>query len=134
MYTGARLRRKREEAPMRVLIADNQSRVRFALWALLARQPGLELVGEASCAHDLLEQARATGPDLLLLGWELTGLDAASTLSALRETCPALRVIALSGRAEARQAALEAGADVFVSKTHPPERLLAAIGIRQNIT
>jgi DNA-binding NarL/FixJ family response regulator len=124
------VQRKREEAPMRVLIADNQSRVRFALRALLARQPGLELVGEANCAPALLEQARVARPDLLVLGWEL--IECASTLAALRQTCPGLRVIALSGRAEARQAALEAGADVFVSKTQPPEQLLAAISICQN--
>jgi DNA-binding NarL/FixJ family response regulator len=36
-------------------------------------------------------------------------------------------VIALSGRSEARLAALSAGADAFVSKGDPPERLLAAI-------
>jgi CheY-like chemotaxis protein len=36
-------------------------------------------------------------------------------------------VIALSGRPEARQAALEAGVDDFVSKVDPPNRLLAAI-------
>jgi DNA-binding NarL/FixJ family response regulator len=124
------MRRKREEAPMRVLIADNQSRVRFALRALLARQAGLELVGEATCAAELLEQARVARPDLLLLGWEL--LESASALVALRQTCPGLRVIALSGRAEARQAALQAGADLFVSKTQPPEQLLAAISICQN--
>ena len=38
-----------------------------------------------------------------------------------------LRVIALSGRPEARQAALEAGASAFVSKGDPPEFLLEAI-------
>jgi CheY-like chemotaxis protein len=36
-------------------------------------------------------------------------------------------VIALSGRPEARQAALLAGADSFVSKADPPDRLLVAI-------
>jgi CheY-like chemotaxis protein len=39
-----------------------------------------------------------------------------------------LPVIALSGRHEARRAALAAGANAFVSKTDPPETLLAAIG------
>lgn len=115
---------------MRVLIADSQSRVRFALRALLARQPGLEVVGEANCAADLLEQARVARPDLLVLGWEL--LESASALAVLRQTCPGLHIIALSGRAEARQAVLEAGADLFVSKTQPPEQLLAAINICQN--
>ena len=32
-------------------------------------------------------------------------------------------MIALSGRPEARQAALDAGVDAFVSKGDPPERL-----------
>jgi hypothetical protein len=36
-------------------------------------------------------------------------------------------VIALSGRPEARQAALGAGADAFASKGDPPERVLAVI-------
>ncbi len=48
-------------------------------------------------------------------------------LSALRGVCPDLFVIALSGRTEMRRAALDAGADAFVYKCDPPERLLAAI-------
>jgi len=48
-------------------------------------------------------------------------------LSALRGVCPGLFVIALSGRTEMRRAALDAGADAFVYKCDPPERLLAAI-------
>lgn len=114
---------------MRVLIADDGSKVRFALQVLLDRQPGLEVVGEAVCAKDLLAQIKTTHPDLVLLGWELSGLDALGSVSALREACAHLTVIALSGRPEARQAALQAGADAFVSKTAPPEHLLAAIRV-----
>ncbi|MGD9099116.1 MAG: response regulator transcription factor [Anaerolineae bacterium] len=113
---------------MRILIADGQSKVRFALQVLLERQPGLEVVGEAVYAQDLLAQAEATQPELVLLSWELSCLAQVGSLSALRQACPDLRVIALSGRPEARQAALDAGADAFVSKIDPPERLLAAIG------
>jgi len=112
---------------MRILLADDQPRVRFALRVLLERQPGLEVVGAALDADDLLAQAEATCPDLVLLGWELPGLIAVDSLSALRRICPDLFVIALSGRPEARRAALVAGANTFVSKTDPPERLLAAI-------
>ena len=49
-------------------------------------------------------------------------------LSALHRVSPDLCVIALSGRLEARRAAPDVGADAFVSKCDPPDRLLAAIG------
>jgi two-component system response regulator DesR len=111
---------------MRILLADDQHRVRFALRVLLERQPGLSLVGEAVDARDLLVQAKDTRPDVVLLDWELPG-QAANLLRTLREVCPCTAVIALSGRSEARKAACAAGADAFVSKIDPPERLLAAI-------
>ncbi len=112
---------------MRILLADNRPRVRFALRALLRQQPGLEIVGEATDAQDLLAHAERACPQVVLLDWELPGLAAADLLSALREVCPNATVIALSGRVQARQLALDAGADAFVSKGDPPERLLAAI-------
>jgi len=101
---------------MRVLLADDQPRVRFALRVLLERQPELKVVGEAIAVEGLLVQTEATRPDLLLLAWELPGLAAVGSLSALRRICPGLFVIALSGRPEARRAALAAGADAFVSR------------------
>ena len=52
---------------------------------------------------------------------------AVDLLPALRQACPALSVIVLSGRPEAEDAALAAGADAFISKADPPEQLLAAI-------
>lgn len=112
---------------MRILLADDQPKVRFALRTLLERQQGLEVVGEARSGPDLNGQIEPTRPDLVLLDWELPGASALDTLSRLRTMYPALRVVALSGRPEARQAALRAGVDAFVSKSDPPERLLAAI-------
>ena len=111
---------------MRILLADEQPKVRFGLRVLLERQPGIKVVGEAVDVEQLLACAELTCPSLLLLGWELPSLTAAS-LSALREVCPGLSVIALSARPEARQEALAAGVDGFVSKTDLPERLLAVI-------
>lgn len=112
---------------MRILLADDQPKVRFALRALLERQPDMQVVGEAGSGPDLSAQIGPTYPDLVLLDWELPGESVADTLSTLRAAYPTLRVIALSGRSEARQAALRAGVDAFVSKSDPPERLLAAI-------
>jgi DNA-binding NarL/FixJ family response regulator len=94
---------------------------------LLERQPGLVVAGETVDAGELLDRAKATRPDVVLVSWELPGLGERDSLSVLRQECPDLIVIALSGRPEARRAALEAGADAFVSKTDPPERLLTLI-------
>ena len=112
---------------MRILLADGQPRVRFALRALLERQPGMQVVGEAMDGDGLLAQAKEACPDLVLLDWGLTRLAGVDLLSALRGLCPGLFVVGISERMGARQAALAAGVDAFVSKADPPERLLAAI-------
>ena len=112
---------------MLILLADDQPKVRFGLRVLLERQPGFAIAGEAKNTEELLTKVQTTCPDLVLLGWELPGLTTNDTLSTLHKACPKSVVIALSGRPEARQAAMKAGADAFVSKAEPPERLLAAI-------
>ena len=112
---------------MQVLLADNQPQVRFGLSVLLEHQPGIEIVGEAANARDLLALSQTTCPDLVLLDWKLPKMQTADLLAHLRELCPGVTVIVLSGRPEARQAALDAGADGFVGKYELPEKLLAAI-------
>ena len=112
---------------MRILLADNQPKVRFALRVLLKRQLGVDVVGEAVNADDMLAKVEMTRPDLLLLAWELPGLAAAKVFALLRKAFPNLMIIVLSGRPEARLAALATGTDAFVSKTDPPERLLDVI-------
>jgi DNA-binding NarL/FixJ family response regulator len=128
---------------MRVLVADDQAAVRAALRRLLKEESGVSVVGEAVRAKDLLAQAKVIQPDLVLLDWELPGLlttdfpgpTSSSTMGEARclllDVLHALhshpKVIALSGRPEVRQEALNAGADDFVSKGDPPERLLTAL-------
>jgi DNA-binding NarL/FixJ family response regulator len=115
---------------MRILIADDDSQVRFALRVLLQQRLGLEVVvvGEAADTNSLQEQVSAKEPDVLLIDWELPGLSPNGSFAALRRTRPQLVVIGMSSRLEARRAALAAGADGFVSKSDAPEYLLKAIG------
>jgi len=110
---------------MRFLLADDQAEVRSALRLLLEQEPGMDVVGEAAGVQELL--ALVAQPDLVLLDWELPGPPAIALLPALRSRYPHVRVIALSGRPEARQEALEAGIDAFVSKGDPPEHLLTVL-------
>lgn len=114
---------------MRVLLADDQPKVRLALRLLLEQQEGIGEIGEAVTGDDLLALAEAKKPDLLLLDWELPGMAMAELLPTLLETCPRLYVITLSSHPEAGPAALAAGANAFVSKTDPPEDLLRAFDL-----
>jgi DNA-binding NarL/FixJ family response regulator len=112
---------------MHIILADDQPKVRFAMRVLLERQSGMVVAGEVANADDLLAQLTTKCAELVLLSWELPGLLRIGSLSALRAMCPGMAVIALSGRPEACRTALAAGADAFVSKSDPPECLLAAI-------
>lgn len=111
---------------MRIVVADRQSKVRFALRTLLGRQKGLEVVGEADTGEELLARVEAACPDLVLLHWRLSDAGP-SLLPALQRVRPGLRVIVLSARQEACGEAMLAGADAFVCKMDPPDKLLAAI-------
>jgi len=71
---------------MRVLLADDQSKVRSALRLLLEQRPGVQILGEAVDATGLLDWMKAACPDLVLLDWELPGLETDSLLPTLRES------------------------------------------------
>ena len=112
---------------MRILLADERAKVRSAVRLLLEEQPDIEVLGEAVDATGLLDWIGATCPDVVLLDWELPGAEPENLVSDIRRGCSGVHVVALSGLPEARQQALRAGADAFVSKGDPPERLLQAI-------
>jgi DNA-binding NarL/FixJ family response regulator len=112
---------------LRVLIADDQPKVRSALRLWFQRQSGLEVTGEAADVAGVREWIQATCPDVVLLDWELPGGDVAGLVAELRARCPGLAVVVLSGRPEAGAEAQAAGVDTFVSKCDPPDRLRLAL-------
>jgi DNA-binding NarL/FixJ family response regulator len=112
---------------MRIMLADDQPKVRLGLRLLLEQEEWASVVGEAAEAKSLLAQVEAAQPDLVLLDWSLQSSERPDLLPALRGCCPGLAVVVLSGQPDAGQQALDAGADAFVSKADPPEQLLAAI-------
>lgn len=112
---------------MRILIADDQVNVRSALALLLEQEPQFEIVGEAADAVGLLQAVCKHAPDLLLLDWELPGLEAEHLLTLLRYEQPHLLVVALSSRPEAEAQAIKAGANAFISKGSLPEQVLTTV-------
>ena len=112
---------------MRIVIADRQVATRSALNMLLTPEEDVDIVGEAGDKEQLLSMVEATQPDVVLLDWELVGSATVGLLADLRALGTSLKVIALSGRSEAQQAAMGAGVDGFVSKGDSPVRLLTTL-------
>lgn len=109
---------------MKILLADDNPEVRSALRLLLEQEPVLATIAEVADARALLEHLHGSCPTILLLDWELPGLQGVDFLNMVRSSCPALKIIALSSKFEARQEALAARVDAFVSKAEPPEKIL----------
>jgi len=110
-----------------VIVADDEAAIRSALGLALKQKLSIQNLSEAANMEELLSRACEAGAALALLDWELPGLAAAGGLATLRRQNPGLKVVAMSARPEARQMALAAGADAFVSKTEPPDTMLRLI-------
>ena len=112
---------------MRVLLADDDTAVCSALRLLLEDEPDIEIVGEVNAASDLASHLLGANIDLLIIDWELPGLSACPLRHALATVRDHLKLIAISGRTLARAESLAAGADGFISKTDPTDRVLALL-------
>lgn len=107
----------------RVYVANGNADERSAL-ILLLQDMQLEIAGEAADWPTTLAQAPITHTDMLLIDWATIPGDSSDSLQKLRNACPAALVIVLVSQLDARQqAALSAGADVFISKEEAPDRV-----------
>ena len=112
---------------MRIIVADDRPAVRSALRLLLDERSHHLVVGEVADGHRLAATIADAQAEILLFDWELPGLRPTKFLAVARRRWPGLGLVAMSSRPEAREAALAAGADAFLPKTDPPERVLAAL-------
>ena len=116
---------------IRVLIVDDQALVRMGLRALVASEPGMEVVGEASDGDAAVTLTRACAPDVVLMDIRMPGIDGLTALRTITSD-PALagtRVVMLTTFEldEYVFAALEAGASGFLIKDADPDDILRAV-------
>ncbi len=116
-----------ETGRMRVLLADDHTRVRWALRTAIQEEDGMDIVGEVSEAPGLLAQVETLRPDVIVLEWELPGRPIGDLLADLRALDRPCQVIVLGQHPDTQAVALAAGADAFVSKADSPEQLLCAL-------
>jgi len=121
------------DAPVRVLVADDQSMVRGSFRLLVSHAPGMTAVGEAATGAEAVELARRELPDVVLMDVRMPVLDGIEATRRIGAD-PALagvRVLMLTtfDLDEYVYAALRAGAAGFLLKDSPPADVLAAIGV-----
>ena len=114
---------------IKVLIADPHGIVREGLAALLAGEPDMQVVGEASDGLDAVKLAGSLGSDIVLLDLAMPSLNGIDATRRIRETSPGSKVICLTSRSEKRLMAemIEAGAAGYILKDCPFQELANAI-------
>ncbi len=115
--------------PIRILIADDHGVIRAGLRALLEKEPGLQVVGEAADGREALERALELRPDILLLDITMPGLDGVEVTRRLHQAQPGVRVLILTlheGVSMLREA-LASGAAGYIVKRAVDTELLGAI-------
>jgi DNA-binding NarL/FixJ family response regulator len=112
-----------------VLICDDVEPMRSLLRIVVELEPGFHVVGEACDGDSVVAQAKELQPDVILLDLSMPGRTGLDALPAIRVAAPAAAVIAFSGLDESvvGEAALAAGAALFLQKGARPEAILAAI-------
>jgi SARP family transcriptional regulator, regulator of embCAB operon len=109
-----------------ILLADDQAEVRSAIRLLLEHEFALDAIHEAGDLDTALCCVRDCPLDVVILDWELD-VAIAAFVEALRACPGAPRLLAISGRPQARTEAMDLGVDGFVSKTEAPEVLLSML-------
>ncbi|MEM6708589.1 MAG: response regulator [Pseudomonadota bacterium] len=114
---------------IRVLLVDDHRLFRAGLSRMLAEVPSITLVGEADTGEGAVNLARELRPNVVLMDLFMPGiggLEACRRIVALKLD---IKVLMVSGCTEAPfpAQALRAGATGYVSKSIPPDELLAAI-------
>jgi DNA-binding NarL/FixJ family response regulator len=114
---------------VRVLIVDDHPMFRMGLASALAEMDGIELVGEAERAGDVLALVEAARPDVVLLDVRLPDGSGLEVNRALAEHHPDVKVILLtmSEDHETVLTALRDGARGYLVKGTGPERVEHAL-------
>jgi two-component system response regulator DesR len=123
-------------APIRVLLAEDQTMLRGALAALLDLEPDITVIAQAPNGKEALKLARLHSPDVIVTDIEMperTGLELAADIKALatglKPSDSKARVIILTtfARPGYLRRALDAGARGYLLKERPASELAEAI-------
>jgi DNA-binding NarL/FixJ family response regulator len=120
-------------ADLGVFLVDDHATFRDCLRALLQREPGLQVVGEAGDGPAALARAARCAPrplaDVVVLDVAMPGMNGIALAQRLRALAPGCRLLALSMHDEPPfvRAMLAAGAGGYLVKNDPLPEIVAAL-------
>ena len=114
---------------IRILLVDDDMRVRRGWEMRLALEPDILVIGMAGTMERAVAAAATAQPDVVLLDIKLPDTTGLSAMDQLRRVAPhcAIIIVTVYDSATNRQQALIAGADAFVSKQDDFDQLLTLI-------
>ncbi|MEU2515307.1 response regulator [Streptomyces syringium] len=114
---------------IRVLLADDETMIRAGVRAILAADPGIDVVAEAADGREAVEAVRAHRPDVALLDIRMPRLDGLAACEEIRRTTPGTAVAILTTFSEDAYVsrALGGGATGFLLKSGDPYELMAGV-------
>ena len=116
-------------SPIRILTADDHALVRKGIAAILASQPDMSLVAEASNGCEAVEQFRSHLPDITLMDLQMPEINGLDAMIAIRAEFPDARIIILTTYTGDVQVlrAMKVGARGYLLKTLLDKELLETI-------
>jgi DNA-binding NarL/FixJ family response regulator len=118
-----------EDAPIRILVADDHPVVRGGLVALLRTIAGFEVAGEAADGEAAVREAQLTRPDIVLMDVRMPGLDGVEATRRIRAAVPTTRVLMLTMYDDDATVftAMQAGAQGYLLKEAEQEEIVRAV-------
>ncbi|MEU0687562.1 response regulator transcription factor [Streptomyces uncialis] len=114
---------------LRVILADDHTVMRAGVAALLAADPGIEIVGEADNGRQAVDLAEQLAPDVALLDLRMPGMDGVDATARIVAGPAPTRVLILTtyDTDSEIERAVEAGAIGYLLKDTTQEQLSDAI-------
>ena len=114
---------------IRLLIAEDETVVRYALAQLLAAEEDIEVVGAAADGGQAVVLARQLRPDVILMDLDMPRMDGIAAAREIKEQLPECAIVVLTIYSDEDKVfdAIKAGASGYMLKDSPPERTLEAI-------
>lgn len=114
---------------IRVCLVDDHALIRQALKDKFAREPDIEVVGEAATARSAIAMVESAQPDVAILDVQLPDGDGVTICREIRSAVPETACLMLTGYSgdEALVGAIVAGAAGYVSKQNIADTLVTAV-------